>query len=409
MTEEAITTPPRELGGCPVFHTDYRLERPALETYRLLNADREASRFAWNDSTEEGFWVINRFDDVREALQRGDDFTNDQVSAFHRSPAMRLIPENLNQPEHAEMRKILNPFFAPKLVRRIADLAQERATALVADIAPRGSEDMATGFGMLYPTELFLALLGLPVEDGTTLMPWVEGQFTGFFDKTPEGQEVAAQTRQALDEYFTAAITDRRANPGDPTTDLVTRLITAEYQGAPIPDDMILTICSTIMSAGLDTTRSALGYTFLHMATHPEDRQLLIDEPELWPNAVEEIIRLYGLVFQDGREAAHDIDFHGLPIKKGDLVWLGLAAANQDPRAFDNPEKFDPERDNLTQHLGFGAGFHRCLGMHLARAELVVALTEWHKHIPHYRIAEGTELRERGSQLRLQSLPLVWD
>ena len=399
----------RDLGGCPVFHTDYRVERPALETHRLLNADREAARFAWNDSTEEGFWVLNRFDDVREALQRDADFTNDQVSSLHRSPPGILLPENLNQPQHAEMRRILNPFFAPKLVRRIADLAQERAVALVEHIAPRKSEDMATGFGMTYPTELFLALLGLPVEDGPKFQPWVEGQFTGFFDKSPEVQQIAARTRRELDAYFAAAIADRRANPGDPTTDLVTRLVTAEYQGAPIPDEMILTICMTIRAAGLDTTRSALGYTFLHMATHPQDRQRLLDEPELWPNAIEEIIRLYGLIIQDGREAAHDMDFHGLPIRKGDLVWLGLAAANQDPRVFEDPHVFDPHRPNLQQHLGFGAGYHRCLGMHLARAELVVALTEWHRRIPHYRIAEGAELRERGSQLRLQQVPLVWD
>ena len=399
----------RDLGGCPVFHTDYRVERPALETHRLLNADREAARFAWNDSTEEGFWVLNRFDDVKEALERDTDFTNDQVSAFHRSPPRTLLPENLNQPEHSELRRILNPFFAPKLVRRIGDLARERAVALVDEVAPRKSADVATGFGMTYPTELFLALLGLPIEDSTKFLPWVEGQFLGFFHSDPESKRVAAETRASIDEYFSAAIADRRASPGDPRTDLVSRLVTAEYQGAPIPDETILTICMTIMAAGLDTTRSALGYTMLHMATHPEDRQRLLDEPELWPKAIEEIIRLYSLIIQDGREAASDMDFHGLPIRKGDLVWLGLAAANQDPRKFDAPETFDPDRPNLGHHLGFGAGYHRCLGMHLARTELAVALTEWHERIPHYRLAEGVDLRERGSQLRLQNLPLVWD
>ncbi|MBF6347653.1 cytochrome P450 [Nocardia flavorosea] len=407
VSDDSGTT--RDLGGCPVFHTDYRIERPALETQRLLDADREAARFAWNDSTEEGFWVLNRFDDVREALQRDTDFTNDQVSAFHRSPPRQLLPQNLNQPDHAELRRILNPFFAPKLVRRISDQAQERAVALVDEIAPRGAEDIATGFGMVYPTDLFLTLLGLPVEDSAKLLPWVEGQFLGFFNSDPESKRIAAQTRQELDAYFAAAIAERRAAPGDPATDLVTRLVTAEYQGAPIPDETILALCMSIMAAGLDTTRSALGYTFLHMATHPEDRQRLLDEPELWPKAIEEILRLYSLIIQDGREAARDLDFHGLPIRKGDLVWLGLAAANHDPRIFEDPDVFDPERPNLAHHLGFGAGHHRCLGMHLARAELVVALTEWHRRIPHYRLAEGVDLRERGSQLRLQQVPLVWD
>ncbi|KAA9148630.1 cytochrome P450 [Amycolatopsis acidicola] len=394
---------------CPVFHTDYRLERPALETHRLLNADREAARFAWNDSTDEGFWVLNRFDDVKEALERDEDFTNDQVSAFHRSAPMGLLPENLNQPEHSELRRILNPFFAPKLVKRIADLARERAAALVEEVAPAKSTDIATGFGMTYPTELFLALLGLPVEDAGKFLPWVEGQFIGFFNSDPESQRIAAETRHSIDEYFTAAIAERAGDPRDPKTDLVTRLVTAEYQGAPIPHGTILTILNTIMAAGLDTTRSAIGYTFLHMARHPEDRERLLAEPELWPKAVEEIIRLYTLIIQDGREAARDLDFHGLQIRKGDLVWLGLAAANQDPRKFEHPERFDPDRPNLNQHLGFGAGYHRCLGMHLARAELGIAMSEWHRRIPHYRIADGAELRERGSQLRLQHLPIVWD
>lgn len=346
---------------------------------------------------------------MKEALERHEDFTNDQVSAFHRSVPRALLPQNLNQPEHSELRRILNPFFAPKLTRRISDLARERAAAMAEEIEPRKQAEITGGFAMAYPTELFLSLLGLPIQDSARLLPWVEGQFRGFFHSDPESKRVAAQTRRQLDDYFSAAINERRKSPGDPKTDLVTRLVTAEYQGAPIPDETILTICMTIMAAGLDTTRSALGYAFHHLATHPGDRERLVAHPELWPQAVEELIRLYTLIIQDGREAARDLDFHGVPIKKGDLVWLGLAAANRDPRKFDHPDVFDPDRPNLSQHLGFGAGFHRCLGMHLARAELVIALTEWHRRIPHYRLAEGAGLRERGSQLRLEAVPLVWD
>ncbi len=163
-----------------------------------------------------------------------------------------------------------------------------------------------------------------------------------------------------------------------------------------------------MIAAGLDTTRSVLGFAFHHLATHPEDRRQLVEEPELWPRAVEEMIRLYSLVFQDGREVTRDLDFHGVKMKKGDLIWIGLAAANRDPRKFENPDEFDMFRADLNHHVGFGAGIHRCLGMHLARAELVIALEEWHARIPDYRIAEGADLRERGGQLRLQSLPLEW-
>jgi cytochrome P450 len=163
------------------------------------------------------------------------------------------------------------------------------------------------------------------------------------------------------------------------------------------------------LAAGLDTTRSALGYIFYHLATHPETRQELLDDPSLWPRFIEEAIRLYPLVLQVGRQAIEDMDFHGLDVKKGDMLWMGIASACRDPRKFPNPDELDMHRANVNNHLAFGAGQHRCLGMHLARRELVIALEEWHKQIPHYRIQEGVELRERGGQLRLESLPLVWD
>jgi cytochrome P450 len=171
----------------------------------------------------------------------------------------------------------------------------------------------------------------------------------------------------------------------------------------------MVTICMSVLAAGLDTTRSALGYSFYHLATHPDLRREVVADPSLWPNFVEEIIRLYPLVFQLGREVIADTDFDDVPLSAGDRLWLGIASANRDPRMFDNPDTFDLHRDNMNHHIAFGIGQHRCLGMHLARRELVIALEEWHKQIPDYRVAEGAELRERGGQLRLEGLPLEWD
>jgi cytochrome P450 len=411
MTETQTNAPNaqgKDVGGCPVFHNDYRLERPVLETWRLLNEDREASRFAWNDSTTEGFWALNRFDDVKEALERNEDFSSEQVSALLRSPTQFLFPNQLNPPDHGDMRKTLNPFFSPVAVKRISDLARERAVALIEEVKPDGKIDMTQGFAMRYPTELFLTLLGLPVEDGPMFVPWVEELFVGFFSDTPEAQATMGAAAEKIGGYFAVAIADREKNPGDPATDLVTRLLSSEFRGEPMSQEMILMVCVTLMAAGLDTTRSVLGFAFHHLANHPEDRKQLVEQPELWPRAVEELIRLYSLVFQDGREVVRDLDFHGVKMKKGDLIWIGLAAANRDPRKFENPDEFDMFRADLNHHVGFGAGIHRCLGMHLARAELVIALEEWHARIPDYRIAEGADLRERGGQLRLQSLPLEW-
>jgi len=163
------------------------------------------------------------------------------------------------------------------------------------------------------------------------------------------------------------------------------------------------------MLAGLDTTRSALGYIFHHLAGDPGLRHRLTDQPELWPKAVEEFLRLYPLVYTDGRLVTRDIDFHGMPMRKGNIVWLGLGSANHDPRKFAAPRAFELGREQLSHHLSFGAGPHRCLGMHLARHELIIAVTEWHKRIPDYELATIEQLYERGQQLSINRLPLRWD
>lgn len=398
----------REL-GCPVVHTDYRKDRPAFETYDLLNAERELAPAVWNDSTEHGYLMVSRYDDVTELLREHDSLVNDCVNAFDPNMTTPLLPNSLNPPDHNKLRRELNPFFSPAAVKRLTPLAEERAAALVAELAPRKKVDLGAEFAMIYPTELFLALLGLPVEDGPMFLPHVEAIFGGFFASTPEELKRSEDAVNAIMAYFADAVATREKSPGDPETDLVSRLLVAKIDGVPLTRDEILTICMTLMIAGLDTTRSALGYMFHHLATHPEDRKRMCAEPELWPKFIEESVRLYSLIIMDGRQVKEDREVLGCPMKAGDMVWLGLAQANRDPRKFPDPDTFDMDRENLNHHLGFGAGVHRCIGMHLARAELVIAMRAWHEVIPDYRLVEDAELTERGGQLRLQRLPLEWD
>lgn len=403
-----MTAQPRDVGRCPVSHTDYRIDRPAFDTYGLLNAEREESPTHWNDTTEYGYWMVNRYDDVVAGLQN-PLLTNDQANAFDPTGTVKLLPQNLNGEEHRDLRRVINPYFSPAAVKRLEPLAVDRARTLVDEVAPRGETDLVSDFAIRYPTELFLALMGLPVADGEVFLPWVEDIFLGFFDQSPEAQRISGAAAENIMGYFDLAVAAREKDPRDPDLDLVSRLLQARIKDAPIPREDILTICLTLMAAGLDTTRASLGYMFHHLATHPADRERLLREPRMWPAFIEESIRLYSLIIQDGRQAAEDMDLLGCPVKKGDMVSMQLTAANRDPRKFPEPDRFDMERDNLNHHLGFGAGPHRCVGMHLARAELVIALEAWHARIPHYRLAPDTELVERGGQLRLQSLPLTWE
>jgi cytochrome P450 len=317
-----------------------------------------------------------------------------------------LLPQDLNGQQHVKLRRVLNQFFAPAAVRRMEPMAQERCIELIEELKPSGHCDFVKEFAIRYPTDLFLALLGLPVSDGDFFLGWSEE----FFNAMLAGDTaLAGAAKKNILDYFDEAVNQRRKSPGDPKEDMVSRLVEARIDDEALTQQEILTICLTLMLAGLDTTRSALGYIYTHLAQHPADRQAIIDDPSTIPNAVEEFLRLYPLVFQAGREVQEPTDFNGLDLEQGDVVWLGIGQANRDPRKFEDPDRFVLGRAGANQHLAFGAGPHRCLGMHLARLELKVVLEEWHQRIPEYRIAPGTELTERGGQLTLPTLPLEWE
>ena len=388
---------------CPVTHTDYRIDRPIFDTYTLLNEEREQCPFLRNDSADVPFYMVQRFEHVLEAMQMPDVFSNDVVNALNPFDIVRFLPNNLNPPDHTRMRRVLNRWFSPAAVRRIEPQVVARAVELIDALAPRGECDFVTEFGIRFPTDMFLMTLGLPASDGAQFVSWVEAIFSGVF-----GGATAEKAAAEIVEYFEAAIADRERAPRDPAGDFLSQMLIHESAEDWFTREDLLTVCMTLITAGLDTTRSALGYIFQHLATHDADRARVNAEPELLPRMIEEFVRLYTLVIQDGRLVMSDIDFHGLQLRKGDVLWLGIGSANRDPRKFARPDDFDPDRPDLSHHLGFAAGPHRCIGMHLARHEMAIALREWHKRIPDYRIAAGTELIERGAQLSLRTLPLQW-
>jgi cytochrome P450 len=392
--------------GCPVIHTDYTVERPLFETCTLLDSDREQAPFLLNDSRRTPFWMVTEYEHVIEALQMPEVFGNEVLSALTPEHTIDLLPQYLNPPEHTTMRRVLNRWFSPAAVRRLEPQVLSRCIELVDELKPAGGCDLVADFAIRFPTDMFLATLNLPASDGPEFLFWVEKIFRGFAGKD---LDEAAKAVVWIRGYFGRAIEDRRAHPQDTETDFISRMLVSKLDGVPISDEDIITICLTLMAAGLDTTRAALGYIFHHLAVDPDLRHRLTANPELWPRAVEEFIRLYPLVYQDGRLVKQDIDFHGLQLKKGDILWLGLASASRDPKKFAEPLTFDVDREHINHHLAFGAGPHRCLGMHLARHELVIAVTEWHKRIPDYELASDEQLYERGAQLTIMKLPLRWD
>jgi cytochrome P450 len=158
--------------------------------------------------------------------------------------------------------------------------------------------------------------------------------------------------------------------------------------------------------AGLDTVSATLGWSFLHLARNDADRARLVNDPSVTANAIEEFLRAYAIVIP-ARKVMTDTVVQGCPMKAGDMVSVPINAATRDEAIYPNATTVNIDRQP-NNHIAFGAGPHRCLGSHLARRELTIAMEEWHKRIPNYRLADGAELLETGGQLGLEALPLVW-
>jgi cytochrome P450 len=204
---------------------------------------------------------------------------------------------------------------------------------------------------------------------------------------------VAART--ALLDFFAEQVADRRANPRE--DDLITDLVQAEVDGEPVPDVHILGTCNLMLVAGIDTTWSAIGSSLWHFAQHPEHRQQLRDDPDLWPSAIEELLRAYSPVTM-ARIVAQDTEYAGCPMKAGDRVLMPFPAANRDPAVFDDPDEVHLDREG-NRHLAFGSGIHRCAGSNLARLELRASLQVFLERIPEFELVDPDAVTWAGGQV----------
>jgi len=209
-----------------------------------------------------------------------------------------------------------------------------------------------------------------------------------------------------VSDYWGQVLADRRKEPLDPEVDFVTHMTRATMDGEPLPDVDILDILNTLTLGSLDTLKSQLAWCMYHLATHPDDRRRVVADLSLIPAAVEEFLRAYPIVSM-ARKLTQDVEFHGCPMKKDDMVLLSIQSATRDPRVFPDAAEVIIDR-SPNRHIAFGASEHRCLGSHFARGELKYALQEWHAAIPEYEIATTEPLLAHGGQVSLLRLPLSW-
>lgn len=348
--------------------------------------------------------VIAGHDEVVEVLRDPETFSSN-MAATNLGNVRPLIPLQIDPPKHVQYRRILDPLFAPRQIRPMEDKVVGLVHRLIDRFADKGQVDLTAEFTIPLPSEVFLVLLGLPLSDLDTFLAMKDGIIR------PAGKTVAAQreireaTGAQIYEYFERVLDEREKEPQD---DLLSQFLTTEVDGIRLTRNEILDICYLFLIAGLDTVSATLECMFAYLAQNPKSRQRLVDDPDCIPSAVEEMLRWETPVPGVIRVATGDSEISGCPIHKGDQVFVILGSANTEGEGNDDIESVDLGRED-NRHLAFGGGVHRCLGSHLARLELRVALREFHRRIPDYRVADGTQLSVTPGIRSYPTLPLVFE
>ena len=389
-------------GGVPVMSVDIGVSGPVLSHFEEWDEIREKCPAFWND-VGDGHWVLTGFDAIRDALQQVDVFSTDSTVISDPNPEYMLLPLFLDPETHIKYRKLYNARFSPGAVDRLTPVARKACQEAIDGFIDRGECDLINEFADVFPTQVFLIALGLPLEDTHQFVVWVRAIFLGL---SGQDLEAAGAASAEMAQYFERMLDERRRNPKDPDTDMVTYLLQSRIDGEPISQEYLLSMLTTLVLAGLDTTKSQLGFNFHYLATHPEDRRRIVEDPSLIATANEELLRAFAFV-PPARKLRSDIEVEGCPMKKGQMVLLPLWSANRDESAFEDAEKVILDR-SPNRHTAFGAGAHRCAGAHLARRELLIAMEEWHARIPDYELVPDETITEHGWQLGLDRLPLRW-
>lgn len=366
--------------------------------------------------TMDGMVMVHSRAAVDEALRDPSRFSSAFGGGIVLGNTRPLIPLSVDPPDHSKYRKILDPLFAPRNMDAIEDDVAARVNHFIDAFADRGSCHFTNEFATPFPSSVFLGLMGLPWEELDTFLRMKNGILRPGTDH-PDPDErlrigldpaarlhIQQETGQDIYRYFDA-ILDKRAV--DPEGDILSHFLTAEVDGDTLSREEILDICFLFLIAGLDTVTDSLTCFFAFLAQHPEHRRQLVDAPSVIPAAVEELLRWETPVPGVPRFCTQDGDIAGCPVKGGDALLVSIGAANVDPAVF--PDGFDVRFDReANPHVAFGGGVHRCLGSHLARRELRVALREWHRRIPDYELAPGIELEYAAGLRTVENLQLVW-
>jgi cytochrome P450 len=357
-----------------------------------------------------GSWFATRYEDVAEMARMVPALSNEEFIVV---PPVPLIdpetgevlrakpvapPISSDPPFHGAARRLLLQAFAPQAVAKFEPYTEDLAHRLIDEFVDKGRCDAAVQYAQQIPPKVISHLMGLDETMGETFIQWVRG----LLEIGATNPEVRMATGLQMYRFWTQEIERRRA---EPTGDFINWLMEQDLDGEPVDDEHVRTTCGLLLVAGIDTTWSSIGSALFHLATHPADRERLVDEPELLPTAVEEFLRVYSPVTM-GRLATEDVTVNGVTIPAGSRVLMNFPAANRDPEVFPDPDTVVLDRAH-NRHVAFGIGIHRCAGSNLARMEMQVALSVFLERIPEFHLDDPGPVTWVGGQVRgPRSLPL---
>jgi cytochrome P450 len=349
-----------------------------------------------------GAWTITSYEYAKEVLRDPESFSSAGISGFAELVNLDydlMIPIDVDPPLHAKVRAIIRDPLMPDKLRELEPSVRALAKDLVSNALQKGRCDFMDDVAAIYPTRIFLLLMGLPDSEADQFLEWEKK----LLQPDPNNIQKTIDAIMSIVGRVKKGFDERRE---DPKNDFLTTLVNAELDGEPLSEELRLGLGFNLFVGGLDTVMNQLSWVFMHLAQHPDLRaELRLDSKRIGP-VIDEIMRIHS-VLTTRRFVTKDMDFHGVILRKGDAVEMAFATINQDPEAFQCPHEVDTSRKG-NRHIGFGFGPHICVGMHLARLEMKVLVEEWLAVIPDFEIENEKDLTFHHGIFGLNNLPLVW-
>ncbi|MFB9262082.1 cytochrome P450 [Bradyrhizobium erythrophlei] len=369
---------------------------PIWETLREASPVVHTERFL-------GCYMPTTYQAVKEIAYDTEHFSSRRVIVRDVRPDItaRAPPITSDPPEHKPAKQLLLPPFTPDAMKKLEPRVRAICNELIDEFIADGKCDAAARYTKHIPVRAIAHMLGIPEKDGDLFIKWIH-QILELGIK--DDNELMSAVRE-MTGYFMAHLEQRKQQPGD---DLISALMQARGpNGQPLADEHVLGSLRLLLIAGIDTTWSAIGSSLWHLARTPADRERLAADPALIPTAIEEFLRAYSPVTM-AREVMKETTISGCPVKPGNMVLLSFPAANRDPAMFPDADKVVIDRKE-NRHAAFGLGIHRCVGSNLARMEMTVAVEEWLKRIPDFRLdPAGRVTWSEGTVRGPRQLPILF-